>query len=95
MHLTLGVRPEHAHLERCSAAYRGEVVAAEYLGTTQIVTLRYRAMDALKARIPSHVKVREGERTGLDFDARTLTLFDATSGRALRSDANEEVLNHG
>lgn len=91
--LTLGVRPEHAHLNDASA-YRGEVVAAEYLGTTQIVTLRTEH-GRVKARIPSHVKVREGERTGLDFDARTLTLFDATSGRALRSDANQEVLNHG
>jgi multiple sugar transport system ATP-binding protein len=91
--LTLGVRPEHVHLKD-AAAYRGEVVASEYLGTTQIVTLKTEH-GQVKARIPSHVTVKEGERTGLDFDARTLSLFDATTGHALRSEANQEVLNHG
>ena len=91
--LTVGVRPEHVHLND-AAAYRGEVVATEYLGTTQIVTLKTEH-GQVKARIPSHVNVRTGERTGLDLDARTLTLFNAETGHALRSEANLEVLNHG
>ena len=91
--LTLGVRPEHVHLND-AAAYRGEVVATEYLGTTQIVTLKT-PHGRVKARIPSHVTVRAGERTGLDFDARTLTLFDARTGRALLSETNKAVLSHG
>jgi len=91
--LALGVRPEHVHLSD-AAAYRGEVIASEYLGTTQIVTLKT-AHGQVKARIPSHVPVREGERTGLDFDARTLSVFDNATGRALLSESNQGVLHHG
>jgi multiple sugar transport system ATP-binding protein len=91
--LTLGVRPEHVHLSD-AAPYRGEIIASEYLGTTQIVTLNT-AHGQVKARIPSHVAVRAGDRTGLDLDARTLTVFDAGTGRALISEANREVLTHG
>ncbi len=91
--LVLGVRPEHVHLSD-AASYRGEVVASEYLGTTQIVTLKT-AHGQVKARIPSHVSVRVGERTGLDLDARTLTVFDNATGRALMSETNREVLHHG
>ena len=91
--LTLGVRPEHLQLSD-EAPYRGEIVATEYLGTTQIVTLDT-AFGRVKARIPSHEVVRTGTRTGLVFDARTLTVFDGTTGRALVSDANKQVLAHG
>ncbi|SEN79507.1 carbohydrate ABC transporter ATP-binding protein, CUT1 family [Loktanella fryxellensis] len=91
--LTLGVRPEHVYLSD-AAAYRGEVIATEYLGTTQIVTLKTQH-GQVKVRMPSHLNVRRGERTGLDLDARTLTLFSASTGHALRSEANLEVLNHG
>lgn len=91
--LTLGVRPEHVRFVT-ESAYRGRVTAAEYLGTTQIVTLRSSHGD-LKARIASDQPVREGELVGLAFDARTLSLFDAETGKALRSDANDGVLGHG
>jgi len=91
--LTLGVRPEHVKLNG-DAAYRGQVVAREYLGTTQIVTVET-ANGVLKARIPSDVSVRVGEPTGVDLDARKLTVFDAATGKALVSRANEEVLHHG
>ena len=36
--LVFGVRPEHIHLAT-DGTYRGEVLATEYLGTTQIVTI--------------------------------------------------------
>ncbi|KNY16322.1 ABC transporter ATP-binding protein [Shinella sp. SUS2] len=91
--LTLGVRPEHVRL-RDDAAYRGQVSAVEYLGTTQIVTLST-GHGELKARISSGHRVREDELVGLDFDARTLSLFDAESGKALLSEGNEGVLAHG
>ncbi len=87
--LALGVRPEHVHLSD-AAPYRGRIAAVEYLGTTQIVTLET-ANGPVKARVPSAVQAREGETTGLSFDRRTLSLFDAGSGRALlteRSVAN-------
>ncbi len=91
--LALGVRPEHVRLDD-SASYRGEVTATEYLGTTQIVTLDS-ANGSIKARVPSSQTVRVGERTGLHFDARTITIFDAERGMALRSAGNEEVLAYG
>jgi len=90
--LSLGVRPEHIHLSD-NAAYRGEVVTTEYLGTTQIVTLNT-SNGVIKARIPSNEHIDIGSSVGLEFDSRTLSLFEAGSGRALRSEANEGVLGH-
>ena len=49
----------------------------------------------LKARIPSSHRVHEGEQVGLEFDARTLSIFDAETGKALLSEGNEGVLGHG
>jgi multiple sugar transport system ATP-binding protein len=90
--LTLGVRPEHVRLDD-AAELRAEVVASEYLGTTQIVTLMT-SHGAVKARIGSEVAVRTGARTGLSFDPRSITLF-SENGHALLSKANERVLRHG
>ncbi|MEM8795801.1 MAG: ABC transporter ATP-binding protein [Pseudomonadota bacterium] len=92
-HLALGVRPEHIRFDD-SASYRGQVIAVEYLGTTQIVTIET-ANGTIKARIASSTIVNTGENLGLGFDKRTLTLFDGETGRALRSSANEKVLGHG
>ncbi len=90
--LVLGVRPEHIRFGD-TGDYRGEVLASEYLGTTQIVTLDT-PLGELKARTPSAQVARVGEKIALDFNANTLTLFDAASGRALKSGLNEGVL-HG
>ena len=90
--LALGVRPEHVTLTD-SSGYRARIEAAEYLGTTQIITLSA-AHGTLKARVPSSQMVRVGDTVGLGFTASTLALFDAATGRALRTAANAEVL-HG
>ncbi|MFN4158735.1 MAG: ABC transporter ATP-binding protein [Gemmobacter sp.] len=90
--LVLGVRPEHVHLSD-SAPYRGRIEATEYLGTTQIVTL-VAPHGTVKARVPSGAVVRTGETVGIALTASTLSLFDAGTGRALRTAANERVL-HG
>jgi multiple sugar transport system ATP-binding protein len=91
--MVYGVRPEHVRISD-DAALRAEVIAAEYLGTTQIVTLRS-AAGTLRARIPSDRVVRAGASVGVSFDGARVTLFDARSGRALRSAHNEGVLGHG
>lgn len=91
--LVFGVRPEHIRLTD-DGAYRGKVTATEYLGTTQIVTLDS-PNGVLKARIGSEQVAHVGETVGLGFVSQTVTLFDETSGRALRSALNEGVLNHG
>jgi multiple sugar transport system ATP-binding protein len=80
----LGVRPEHVRLSD-EGSFRGLVLATEYLGTTQIVTLDS-PNGGLKARVPSSRAVQVGERVGLTFTTRTLSLFDAETGRALSLD---------
>jgi multiple sugar transport system ATP-binding protein len=90
--LVLGVRPEHIRLDD-AAPYRGHVVATEYLGTTQIVSLDT-PNGRIKARLSASDVVAVGTQTGLSFDARTLTVFDADRGQALVSAGNEKVLNH-
>ena len=90
--LTLGVRPEHVRLDD-GAGYRGRIVASEYLGTTQIITLDT-PQGAVKARVGSGVLVKVGQTTGMSFDPRSITLF-ADNGHALASGANQKVLSHG
>ncbi len=85
--LVFGVRPEHIALDD-SAAYRGRILATEYLGTTQIVTIET-GNGAIKARIPSGQVARAGETVGLRFNASTITLFAENTGRALRSSLHE------
>jgi multiple sugar transport system ATP-binding protein len=91
--LTLGVRPENIHFSDAST-FRGRVIATEYLGTTQVVTLNTAHGD-VKVRTSSAQVIRPGETVGLEFDARTLTLFGQEKGQALLSEANEGVLGHG
>lgn len=91
--LLLGVRPEHIYLKD-SAEYKGEVVAVEYLGTTQIVTLKT-MRGVVKARVTFSQNIKLGDVTGLEFDARSITLFNAKTGKALLSEANARVINNG
>src|SRR5246127_5620013 len=79
----LGVRPENVSFAD-SSPLRGRVVGAEYLGTTQIVTLET-AHGRVKARLPSGKAVRVGEQVGLALRPDRVSLFDAISGRALSS----------
>ena len=90
--LALGVRPEHIRLDDASP-FRGAVFGAEYLGTTQIVTLDT-AFGQVKARLPADRNVKAGETVGLAFRSERLSLFDKTSGRALRSALHGEA-GHG
>lgn len=91
--IVFGVRPEHISFDPDSQ-YRGDIIATEYLGTTQIVTVKTRN-GILKARIPSSEPVSEGEKMGLAFDPGVITLFDKKTGRALLSKGNKGVLGDG
>ncbi|MEO1533145.1 MAG: ABC transporter ATP-binding protein [Pseudomonadota bacterium] len=91
--MVYGVRPEHVRLSDVSG-YRGEVVATEYLGTTQIVTLKTQNGE-VKARIASDQPARVGETVGLAFNGATVSLFDNQTGRAIPSALNAGVLSHG
>ncbi|MCF6233877.1 MAG: ABC transporter ATP-binding protein [Rhodobacteraceae bacterium] len=91
--LVFGVRPEHVSLNDASA-YKGKVLAIEYLGTTQVITIES-ANGVLKARVASADMVEVGQQVGLVFNPRTISLFDKSTGAALLSDANKGVLDHG
>ncbi len=91
--MAYGVRPEYVRLNDNSPC-RGEVLATEYLGTTQIITVAT-AAGVIKARIPANRPARVGETVGLEFDGSTITLFDERSGRALPSALNAGVLADG
>jgi multiple sugar transport system ATP-binding protein len=88
--LVLGARPEHVRLS-ADSPLRVSVVDAEYLGTTQIVTLTTAQGSMLKARIPAEVAARPGDQTGLTFRPEKLSVFDKASGRALRSALHTET----
>jgi multiple sugar transport system ATP-binding protein len=79
----LGVRPENVSFADGSPL-RGRVIGAEYLGTTQIVTVAT-ANGQIKARLPSAKSVQVGESVGLELQPDRLSLFDVVSGQALPS----------
>jgi multiple sugar transport system ATP-binding protein len=81
--LVLGVRPEHIRFSDASEV-RGSVFGAEYLGTTQIVTVDT-GFGRVAARLPSSMPVRIGETVGLAFRSERLSLYDAQSGSAIRT----------
>ncbi len=89
--LALGLRPEHVRLAD-DGPLRGRVFGAEYLGTTQIVTVNT-PHGQIKARVASSQAVGIGDNVGLALRAERLVLFDAGSGRALRSALNDGGLN--
>lgn len=91
--LALGVRPEHVILSPDSA-YQGRVMATEYLGTTQIVTIEC-PHGVIKARVPSDQDIDVGGPVGVGFNPKTITLFECETGRALVSEANKGVVNNG
>ena len=91
--LVFGVRPENVSFSDTST-YRGKVLAVEYLGTTQIVTMDT-SNGEVKARVDASQVVAPDEMVGLAFKSDTVTLFDHTSGRAMRSALNEGVLTDG
>jgi multiple sugar transport system ATP-binding protein len=81
--LALGVRPEHIAFDDASKL-RGSVFGTEYLGTTQIVTVNTEH-GQVKARLSSDVPVTPGETVGLRLKSERLSLFDKSSGRAVRT----------
>jgi len=91
--LVFGVRPEHISFSD-DGAFRGRVLATEYLGTTQIVTLETPSGN-LKARIGADKPASVGESIGLGFRSDTVTLFERGTGRALVSALNEGVVGNG
>jgi multiple sugar transport system ATP-binding protein len=90
--LALGVRPEHIRFDDGSRL-RGTVFGAEYLGTTQIVTVNTEH-GQVKARLAADIVVRPGETVGMRLRSERLSVFDKESGRAIRT-AFGEGAAHG
>lgn len=81
--LALGVRPEHIRFDD-NSPIRGEVYGAEYLGTTQVITVDT-AFGQVKARTSSEARVNPGSHVGLRFESPGLSIFRTEDGRAVRS----------
>ena len=86
--LLCGVRPEHVRFDAASAL-RAEVLATEYLGTSTVVTLATAQGATVRAKVDVALPVARGDHVGLAFDASAISLFDAASGRALRTARDE------
>ncbi len=86
--LLYGVRPEHVRFS-AESALRAEVLGTEYLGTSQVVTCQTAQGTLLRARVGTDVPAHRGDQVGLAFDAAQASLFDAASGRALRTVRHE------
>jgi multiple sugar transport system ATP-binding protein len=82
--LLYGVRPEHVFLADDSPL-RGEVLGTEYLGTSQVVTIATASSATLRAKVSADSLVARGDHVGLRFNTDAVSLFDQTSGRALRT----------
>lgn len=91
--LVLGVRPEHVALAD-NGDIRGRVIASEYLGTTQIVTLDT-DFGTTKARISSDINVTVGDQSALSFNSNAITVFNQSSGRAIPSQKQPLRGTHG
>jgi len=89
--LALGVRPEHIRFSD-SAALRGSVYGAEYLGTNQIVAVETEK-GMLKARVPADLNFRIGENVGIELNHDKLALFQVSSGKAIASSLYREARN--
>jgi multiple sugar transport system ATP-binding protein len=85
--LALGIRPEHIRFDD-NSRLRGTVFGAEYLGTTQIVTVNTEH-GQVKARIPADINVRSGETVGMTLRGSRLSVFDKASGCAVRTAIGE------
>jgi len=92
--LLYGVRPEHVSFDE-SSALRADVLGSEYLGTSQIVTCSTAQGVTLRAKLPVDLRATRGDRVGLRFDPRTVSVFDAASGRALKTARDDNGQRHG
>ncbi|HTT14106.1 MAG TPA: ABC transporter ATP-binding protein [Burkholderiaceae bacterium] len=88
----LGARPEHISLAP-DAPLRACIYGAEYLGTTQIVTLTLRDGTHVKARVSSDVPTRVGDTVGLVLESARLSLFER-GGTVLRSALHDGAPGH-
>ena len=66
-------------------------MGTEYLGTSQVVTCQTAQGTTLRARVGTEVPAQRGDSVGLAFDATQVSLFDAATGRALRTARHDDA----
>ncbi len=89
----LGVRPERVMVVG-DGGVRGEVLAAEYLGSHQVLTVQTRA-GTVRARVGKDAQARLGETVGLEFDASNVILYGAQTEQMLQSAFTERFKGAG
>lgn len=89
--LLCGIRPEHVRLAD-ESALRAEVLGTEYLGISQIVTIATASGATLRAKVHADSPVARGDHVGLLFEVSAVSLFDQTSGRALKTARDDVAL---
>lgn len=90
--LALGARPEHIRFSD-TAKLRGGVLASEYMGTNQVVSVET-LFGVVKARVAADHNFKIGETVGLELNSDKLSLFNAKSGRAVQTHLYTEA-RHG
>ena len=86
-----GVRPEHVRFD-ADSSLRAEVLGTEYLGTSQIVTCRTGAgHDAARAARRRRAGAARRLAWASPSTAAQVSLFDAASGRALRTARHDQA----
>ncbi|MDD1781436.1 ABC transporter ATP-binding protein [Enterovibrio sp. ZSDZ35] len=90
--LALGIRPEHVSLVEFSKV-KGVVETAEYLGTTQILTISS-VIGTLKARVDSQIPMARGQQVYLRLSPEHTTVFDRETGKVLMNARYQEA-HHG
>lgn len=87
--LVLGVRPEDVRISD-AAPLRGRIFGSEYMGSSQIVIVTT-SHGRIRARLPASVRIKVGDQIGMSFASEKLSVFDAGTGRVIRSALHEDV----
>jgi len=77
--LALGIRPEHIRLEKDEGGVPAVVTSAEYHGADTVLTAQV-GQESLLVRAPGALALGAGARVRLGWDAKSVHLFDASTG---------------
>jgi len=91
--ILIGIRPEHVSLSS-SSNFIGKVINIEYLGTAQVITFNTNNGE-VKSQLPSDENIQMDQQIGLKLNPKKITLFMQDTGKALLSDFNKGIINHG
>lgn len=91
--LVYGIRPEHIRFSS-GTGLGAEVASVEYMGNCQIVTVSTALGTNVRAKVDADMRFERGDRVGLLFDGGQASLFDGTSGKAIRTARDDSAIDH-